>query len=333
VDSPIKVLVVDDNACMVLGLKHLIDREQPAMVLADTVSRTGDVLRSVRQHQPDVVLLEIDVGEESGLELISLVNEGGAAKIIIFTGNRNASLHEQAILAGAHGLVLKSEPVNVVLRAIEAVHAGELWLKRDVTAKIVGMMTAAYHQSSPPHCNSLFTPSETRVVAAAVKFRGAPNKIIADVLHMSPITIRNHLSAIYLKLGIHRRLDLVLYGIQHGLAERADDAAAQGVAGTTHAAPVVRLTPTSLGDVGLAAVPDDGASHAGPGADPCASSGADVQLAVERPKAGWADHLGRGPLTQSRPGISVSGHFQGSAPVRLIKASLRTATTTGATRR
>jgi two-component system, NarL family, nitrate/nitrite response regulator NarL len=328
VDSPIKVLVVDDNACMVLGLKHLIDSERPAMVLADTVTRAGDVLRSVRQHQPDVVLLEIDVGEESGLELISLVNEGGAAKIIIFTGNRNAALHEQAILAGAHGLVLKSEPVNVVLRAIEAVHAGELWLKRDVTAKIVGMMTAAYHQSSPPHCNSLFTPSETRVVAAAVKFRGAPNKIIADVLHMSPNTFRNHLSAIYLKLGIHRRLDLVLYGIQHGLAEQANDAAAQGVAATPHAAPVATLTPTSFGDVGLVAVP-----NAEPEAQPCASSGADAELTVERPKGGWVDHLGRGPLTQSRPGISVSGQFQGSAPVRLIKASLRTATTTGATRR
>jgi DNA-binding NarL/FixJ family response regulator len=332
VDSPIKVLVVDDNACMVLGLKHLIERERPAMVLADTVTRAGDVLRSVRHHQPDVVLLEIDVGEESGLELISLVNEGGAAKIIIFTGNRNASLHEQAILAGAHGLVLKSEPVNVVLRAIEAVHAGELWLKRDVTAKIVGMMTAAYHQSSPPRCSSLFTPSETRVVAAAVKFRGAPNKIIADVLHMSPNTFRNHLSAIYLKLGIHRRLDLVLYGIQHGLAERADDASAQGAPANTHAAPVVTLTPASLGDVGLAAVPD-GTPHAEPEPHPCASSGADVQLTVERPKAGWVDHLGCGPLAQSRSGISVSGHFQGSAPVRLIKASLRTATTTGATRR
>lgn len=331
-DSPIKVLVVDDNACMVLGLKHLIDSERPAMVLVDTVSRAGDVLRSVRHHQPDVVLLEIDVGEESGLELISLVNEGGAAKIIIFTGNRNTSVHEQAILAGAHGLVLKSEPVNVVLRAIEAVHAGELWLKRDVTAKIVGMMTAAYHQSSPPHCNSLFTPSETRVVAAAVKFRGAPNKIIADVLHMSPNTFRNHLSAIYLKLGIHRRLDLVLYGIQHGLADRADDAAAQGVAATTHAAPVVTLTPTSFDDVGLVAVPD-GAPHAEREPHPCASSGADGQLTVERPKAGWVDHLGRGPLAQSRPGISVGGHFQGSAPVRLIKASLRTTTTTGATRR
>jgi DNA-binding NarL/FixJ family response regulator len=303
------------------------------MVLADTVSRTGDVLRSVRQHRPDVVLLEIDVGEGAGLELISLVNEGGAAKIIIFTGNRNASLHEQAILAGAHGLVLKSEPVNVVLRAIEAVHAGELWLKRDVTAKIVGMMTAAYHQSSPPHCNSLFTPSETRVVAAAVKFRGAPNKIIADVLHMSPNTFRNHLSAIYLKLGIHRRLDLVLYGIQHGLAERADDAAAQGVAATTHAAPGATLAPNSFDDdVGLAAVPG-GAPDAEPEPHPCAASGADVQLTVKRPKAGWVDHLGCGPLAQSRPGISVSGHFQGSAPVRLIKASLRTATTTGATRR
>ena len=215
VETSIKIVVVDDNACMVWGLSHLIDVQQQRILIAETVSRACDVSRSVRQHHPDVVLLEIDMAEEFTSELIGLVSENCAAKIIIFTGNRDPARHEKAILAGAHGLVLKSEPIDVVFRAIKAVHAGELWLKRDFTARILAMMAAAYHHSLTPRGDALFTPSENRVIAAAVKYRGAPNKVIADVLHMSANTFRNHLSAVYSKLGIHRRLDLVLYGLQH----------------------------------------------------------------------------------------------------------------------
>lgn len=221
-NTNLKVVIVDDNAFMIWGLKRLLQTERPGIQVVDTVSQRSEVLSSVRRHEPHIVLLEIATEGQSGLDLISLVSELSTAKVIVFTGMRDPLLDERVVLAGARGLVSKTEPVDVVLRAIEAVHNGELWLKRHVTAKIVDMLAAAYHQSSSRLSNSMFTPAEGRVIAAAVKYRGAPNKVIAHVLQMSANTFRNHLSTIYAKLGIHRRLDLVLYGIQNGLGESAD---------------------------------------------------------------------------------------------------------------
>lgn len=335
-DSPVKVLVVDDNACMVWALRRLVDSQAPAMTVVDAVSKRCDVLRSVRQHQPDVVLLEITLEGQSGIDLITLVNEACSSKIIIFTGVRDPAVHDRAILSGAHGLVLKSEPVDVVLRAIKAVHAGELWLKRNVTAKIVGIMAAAYHHSLSPVSNSVFTPSEIRVISAAVKYRGAPNKVVANLLHMSPNTFRNHLSTIYAKLGIHRRLDLVLYGIQHRLGERAGFQADTGDPETMHFVPV----PTDALGLQL----EGSAAPSGP----IHAASHDLQDAPPRGRPPLALDAVQGVREEQGPGRAI-GRFdalllkgtQTPAPARvahagrgrLIKASARPPSTARATRR
>lgn len=331
-DSPIKVLVVDDNACMVWALKHLVDSQTPPMRVVDTVSKRCDVLQSVRQHQPDVVLLEIVLEEQSGIDLITVVNEACSAKIIIFTGVRDPAAHDRAILSGAHGLVLKSDPVDVVLRAIKAVHAGELWLKRNVTAKIVGILAAAYHHSFSPVSNSVFTPSEMRVISAAVKYRGAPNKVVANLLHMSPNTFRNHLSTIYAKLGIHRRLDLVLYGIQHRLGERAELSTDADDSGAVHFVPVSTVSlGLQLEGSATPAGPMRAASHD--------SDDARTALELDAVQGGRKEH---------EPGTAIGGFdaliLQGArspapgrvahpAQGRLIKASVRSSATARTTRR
>lgn len=232
----IKVVVVDDNTCMLLGLRHLIDAQSPAMGVVDTVSRSCDVASSVVKHRPDVVLLDMDMEGQESIQLVTVIKQNCTARMIVLVGTRDAALQEKAILAGAHGLVTKAEPGDTLVRAIKAVHGGELWLKRDMTAKILGMMAAAYQQQSTKCVSeSQFTPSENRVIAAAVKYRGAPNKVIADMLNMSPNTFRNHLSSIYLKLGIHRRLDLVLFGMKHVAEGHAEtDASGSELIGTPY---------------------------------------------------------------------------------------------------
>jgi DNA-binding NarL/FixJ family response regulator len=331
VDSLIRIVVVDDNACMVWGMSHFIDNQKLDMEITGAVGARADLLQALSTYRPHVVLLEIQLEENhQGAELVRMVKENSSARVIVFTGTRDPAAHEKAVLAGAQGLVLKSEPLDVIVRAVKAVNAGELWLKRDFTAKVVAMMAAAYRQSSLPACNSQFTPSENRVIAAAVKYRGSPNKVIADALHMSPNTFRNHLSSIYVKLNIHRRLDLVLYGIKQGLTEEVVSAPGEiALAGTTRPIPRGPVSERSGGLAGAWRCAGDVRSST-----PQAGDGIS---AITRSAQQAANALVGSPAPESfsrgRPQLPATSGVVQNSPVRVVRASLRSVATPTVSRR
>ena len=212
--AAISVLLVDDHRSLLWGLGRLIETAGPQMRVADSVTCARDALAAVKKHAPDVVLLDLDLGEESGLDLISQVC--GDAQVLIFTGSRDVGMHQRAMLAGARGILHKAERAEVILKAIARVHAGEPWLDRGSLGKLLDVLgRQAADADTPAH--STLTAAERKVVAAVVRHKGSPNKVIAASLHLSEHTLRNHLASIYSKLGIHRRVDLVLYGIEHKL--------------------------------------------------------------------------------------------------------------------
>ena len=212
--AAISVLLVDDHRSLLWGLGRLIETAGPQMRVADSVTCARDALAAVKKHAPDVVLLDLDLGEESGLDLISQVC--GDAQVLIFTGSRDVGMHQRAMLAGARGILHKAERAEVILKAIARVHAGEPWLDRGSLGKLLDVLgRQAADAETPAH--STLTAAERKVVAAVVRHKGSPNKVIAASLHLSEHTLRNHLASIYSKLGIHRRVDLVLYGIEHKL--------------------------------------------------------------------------------------------------------------------
>lgn len=209
--QPISVLLVDDHRSVLWGLGKLIESASPQMCLADAVTSRGDALAAVEEHAPDVVLLDLDLGEENGLELVSKIC--GDSQVLILTGSRDGEMHQRAMLAGARGILHKTEPAEVILKAIDRVHAGEPWLDRGSLGKLLGAFSRRTEADTPAH--STLTAAERKVAAAVVHHKGSPNKVVAAFLHLSEHTLRNHLASIYSKLGIHRRVDLVLYGIEH----------------------------------------------------------------------------------------------------------------------
>ena len=212
--AAISVLLVDDHHSVLWGLGRLIETASPQMRVADSVTCTRDALVAVKKHAPDVVLLDLDLGEESGLDLISQISTD--SQVLIFTGSRDVEMHQRAMLAGARGVLSKAERAEVILKAIARVHAGEPWLDRGSLGKLLDVLgRQAADAETPAH--STLTAAERKVVAAVVRHKGSPNKVIASSLHLSEHTLRNHLASIYSKLGIHRRVDLVLYGIEHKL--------------------------------------------------------------------------------------------------------------------
>jgi DNA-binding NarL/FixJ family response regulator len=216
----IRVLLVDDHPTVLWGLEKLIDTAKPAMEVVGTATNRADALAAAARHQPDVVLVDIDLGGDCGLDLLQELLRQCHAKPIIFTGLRESELRERAVLQGARGLVHKMDPPDVILKAIEFVHRGELWLDRAATARVFEALRAASEQKqidAIPSGIAALTQKEREVVVAVIEHKGAPSKVIAAALRISPHTLRNHLATIYSKLDVRNRIGLLIYANEHGL--------------------------------------------------------------------------------------------------------------------
>ncbi len=115
-------------------------------------------------------------------------------------------------------MVCKDEPAEVILRAIEMVHAGEVWINRALVGRVLSAMHgggAERHHDPDAERIATLTNRERQIVAAVVRNCGAKGVVIAEVLNISENTLRNHLSVIYEKLGVRNRLELFAFASEH----------------------------------------------------------------------------------------------------------------------
>jgi DNA-binding NarL/FixJ family response regulator len=221
--QPIQVLVVDDQQILIWGLQKLLDAGTPRMQAVGSATSVAGTLEALRQHRPDIVLLDVMLEDRRGLNLIAPIRQAGA-KVIILTAADPAGFLDQAVLAGASGLIRKYEPTDIIPKAIDCVFRGELWLDRGTTARVVDTLRSSERLNMP---HDALTDAERKVIAAVLEHRSAPNKVIASALNISAHTLRNHLASIYEKLGVNRRLDVVLYAMENGLDRTPQIAARQ----------------------------------------------------------------------------------------------------------
>ena len=215
--QPIRVLLVDHHRCVLWGLAKLIESARPELELADIATCHSEALAAMEKHRPHVVLLDLELGTESGFDLLPHLTSQAA--VLILTGVRDSAAHERAVVAGARGVIHKSEPAEMILKAVARVHAGEPWLDRAVIGRVLQTLSRRQRAQSEQPAHANLTAAERKVVAAVVRQKSAPNKVIAEALHLSEHTLRNHLSSIYGKLGISKRIELVLHTMEHPLAQ------------------------------------------------------------------------------------------------------------------
>ncbi|HYJ89291.1 MAG TPA: response regulator transcription factor [Pyrinomonadaceae bacterium] len=215
---PIRIMLVDDHAVVRAGLRMLIENH-PAMGIVAMASNTTEALDLVVRESPNLIILDLDLGNENGLNLIPEFREiKKDARILVLTGLRDREVHRRAIKLGAMGIVLKDEAAEVLIKAIEKVHAGEVWLDRTTMGNVLSEMTDK-NRSQPDadesKINSL-TERERQVITLIAM--GLKNKQIGEKLFISETTVTHHLSSIFSKLGVSDRLELVIYAFGHQLA-------------------------------------------------------------------------------------------------------------------
>lgn len=210
------VLVAPPMICW--GLEQLVHSAAPALQLMGSCSDIAAVEQVLPGTLVDVVVVDLDECSDS-------VNCGGlceqlSARVILLTSSHDTGLLDKMVLDGVRGIVHKSDPAHALLKAIEKVNAGELWIDRTATSRIFMKMARlnAANQADPERMKiATLTARERQMIVAVAADTAAPGKVIAGRLCISEHTLRNHLSSIYSKLGLSNRLDLYAYAIRHEL--------------------------------------------------------------------------------------------------------------------
>jgi two-component system, NarL family, nitrate/nitrite response regulator NarL len=218
--EPIKVLLVDDHAVVRTALRMLI-QSQPGLTMVGEAGNREDALGLSAREMPDIILLDLELDGESGLDFLpELLNTSPGSRIIILTGVRDMEVLHRAVSLGAMGVVGKDNAVDVLIGAIERVHAGEAWLDPSLTARVLsGMSRAGKARHDDPEAAKIATLTEREREVLAIVGEGLKNKEIASRLFISEWTVRHHLTSIFDKLQVSDRVELILYAYRHNLAE------------------------------------------------------------------------------------------------------------------
>jgi two-component system, NarL family, nitrate/nitrite response regulator NarL len=220
-DLRIRILLLDDHRSVLWGLEKLIEGEHPRMQVVGKATTSAEALKLLDEVQPDIILLDLDLGGENGSNAIQALMAKSKAKVLVLTGSRDIAVHDAAVLAGAMGVVEKGEAAETILKAIQKVHEGEIWLDRSATGRIfleLSRSKAAEAQNPEQRKIASLTPRERQIVAEIGSDAAAGSKVIAERLHISEHTLRNHIASIYEKLEVSSRLELFAYAGKHGIS-------------------------------------------------------------------------------------------------------------------
>jgi DNA-binding NarL/FixJ family response regulator len=205
------VYVIEDHAVVREGIRMLLGSVEGLRVAGSAASASA-ALRELRRAAPDVVLLDLDLGDEDGLVFLPRIQAAvPSARILILTALREPGRDEAALHAGARGFVHKDASSDVLLRAVRAVAAGELWFSRSL---LRGSRGAGGARGEQPIAS--LTARERDIVGLVGE--GLRNEEIARRLGITEKTVRNHLTGVFDKLGVSGRLELAVFAYRHGLA-------------------------------------------------------------------------------------------------------------------
>lgn len=220
-DRSIRVLIVDDHPTLVWGLERLIGSQAPRMEVVAMASAPQEALLLCLRHSPDVVLLDLDLDGRSGLEVLPELSKTGA-KVLVLTGERNPQVLDRCVQLGARGMLRKDAAAELVIKAVDKVNDGELWLDRLTLGRVLHSLMDPQADARPcpeKQKQASLTLRERRIIQVILQGQGASNKALAARLFISEHTLRNHLSSIYHKLGVGNRLELYVYALRHQMGE------------------------------------------------------------------------------------------------------------------
>jgi two-component system nitrate/nitrite response regulator NarL len=214
----IGILIVDDHEVVRIGLRHLIEK-QPYMRVVGEACNPADALKIASREHPEIIILDLCLGSENGADIIpEMLRISEESRIIVLTAVQDEEELRRASRLGAMGVIAKGAPMNMLVKAIERVHAGELWLNRRMTAALVAELRRPdqeLHSDAEGKMITQLTEREKEIISLVGE--GLKNKQIADRLCISETTVRHHITSILGKLQVSDRLELLIFAYRNNL--------------------------------------------------------------------------------------------------------------------
>ncbi len=212
----IKIIIVDDHSVVRYGLRLLLDSQENIEIIAEAAS-ASEVLNSMLDLDPDVILMDISLPDISGIDATRKIKEHWPeTKVIALTIHEDEEYFFMMLDAGASGYVPKRAAPEELLTAITAVSSGGVYLYPSLAKFLVKDYLV---EEGGEENNTLqeLTPRQKEVLVLLGE--GESNKEIGHRLNISPNTVARHRENIMQKLNLHSRTDLVKYAIRKGYIE------------------------------------------------------------------------------------------------------------------
>lgn len=211
---PLRILICDDHEVVREGLRTLLAGRSDMEVAAEAAT-SADAIEAAARERPDIVIMDVRLPDGSGVEACRAIREIlPATRVIMLTSYPDDEALYASIVAGASGYLLKQTRAAALIDAIDAVSKGRALLDPDVTARVLERVRRGNVDEDPALAS--LTDQERRVLEQIAT--GKTNREIGEVLFLSEKTVKNYVSRILEKLGLHRRAEAAAFAARRSVA-------------------------------------------------------------------------------------------------------------------
>jgi DNA-binding NarL/FixJ family response regulator len=211
----LRVLIVDDHDLFRTGLRNLL--EEQGVIVVGEAAGGAEAVRIVRELAPDVVVMDLNMPGMGGVDATRhITGIAPLTRVVMLTISDQDNDVMDAILAGACGYLLKDASIQELMAGIDAASRGESLISPTIAAKVLQRVRATSTQ--PEIANTIRAElSDREIEVLKLIANGKDNAVIAAELHISPKTVKNHISNILMKLQIDNRIQAAVYAVRSGI--------------------------------------------------------------------------------------------------------------------
>lgn len=214
---PMRVLIVDDHTLFRESLSRLLESETDCKIVG-TCATVDDALEIMKKNKIDLVMLDYDLGEQPGTQLLSEARkEGFDGRVLMVTGGMNDSTILRALDNGASGIFLKNSPLAELIQAMRRIIEGEVWIDPALTKSL---LAGARHRKAEDR-REVLSERESKVLRYV--FEGLSNKEIGQQLSISEGSVKAALQQLFARTGVRTRSQLVRIAVEKHSHDWLDD--------------------------------------------------------------------------------------------------------------